>query len=276
MNGLEEVSLWKGWLHREAGDSDRASSSQFVSTRVCYAWGTMRYDLVMNFVGTNHGEPCPHCGITVVFSTTPKGRVPIEIIEHDFFDPSGSSLHWGKCPACSKLVIDFISWRGEHGVVVDSERLYPVVAIPPPLSTDIPARIADEYREAAKLRTISPRASATLARRCLQMALRDNGFEAKTLFKEIEIAKNDSRCSSDLIEKFNMVREVGNYAAHPTEDGSGNFLSVEPGELELLFAALEELFDVFYVKPKQHERLMSDVKRKIEIAKKPVEPVAGS
>lgn len=205
-----------------------------------------------------------------MFVVTDDYEVTIEVDR-----PIRKSLRWGTCPGCSELVIDSIISRFHTDEIVNAERLYPVIAISSPLPSDIPEAIADEYREAAKLRTISPRASAALARRCLQLGLRANGFRAKNLVKEIEKAEADSRCSSSLIAKLHAVRIVGNYTAHATEDENGNFLSVEPDELDLLFATIEEFFDVFYVKPKQHERQMAAVKRKVEAAKKPSGAVAN-
>ena len=188
-------------------------------------------------------------------------------IEHTPWDHEGLSLHWGRCPACEQLVVDLIAWHGLDKAIDRAERLYPVIPAVPQVSPDIPERIADEYREAAKLRTISPRASAILARRCLQLTLRDRGFKANTLGNELAKARNDADFPAPLAQQLDMLREVGNYAAHPTEDGNGSFLEVEPGELDLLFATLHELFEFFYVKPKLRERVMTEVRRKVDEAK---------
>lgn len=62
------------------------------------------------------------------------------------------------------------------------------------------------------------------------------------------------------------VDEVAERAAHGTEDGEGALLEVEPGELDALFAALDDFFDTFYVKLKRHQEAMAAIDRKISEA----------
>ena len=224
----------------------------------------------MIFVGPDTKEKCPHCGTVVVYATTSNYTVDLERHHDELGDLHGGvSLHWGRCPACSRIVIDIVSWQGQHEFVGAVERVHPVLPMPVPPPVEVPPEIGAEYIEAARLRTISPRASAALARRCLQLALHDHGFRARSLEQEIEKAEQAGKCSTVLAEKLHMVRMVGNYAAHGTPDDSGGFLTVEPGELEALFGALDEFFDVFYVKPARHEAHKEALNRKLVAAGKP-------
>ncbi|WP_083803471.1 DUF4145 domain-containing protein [Sagittula stellata] len=61
----------------------------------------------------------------------------------------------------------------------------------------IPTPIIEDYTEACRISLLSPKASATLSRRCLQGMIRDFcGIKEKNLFNEIEklkeMAKNGS------------------------------------------------------------------------------------
>ncbi len=68
-----------------------------------------------------------------------------------------------------------------------------------PLSKSVPVVVADDYREAYLIRSLSPKASAAPARRALQGMIRDfHGVVRDTLHQEIEAIKE--KCDSDLYE----------------------------------------------------------------------------
>ena len=55
---------------------------------------------------------------------------------------------------------------------------------------------------------------------------------------------------SYLGESIDAVRNIGNFAAHPTKSQrSGEILDVEPGEAEWNLEVLESLFDFYFVQP---------------------------
>jgi hypothetical protein len=110
--------------------------------------------------------------------------------------------------------------------------------------------------EAHAVRNTSRRGAAALGRRALQNALRDRGFKAKKLYDEIELAEKDPRATPSLVEKLHFIREVGNDGAHPNIDAVGQIIDVTEDELDLLLAALDEFFDLFYVRPAKHTAVM--------------------
>lgn len=77
-----------------------------------------------------------------------------------------------------------------------------------PLPNYIPQAIREDYEEACLIVSLSPKASATLSRRCLQGMIR-NFWEVKgdTLFKEIEAIK--SKVEPDVWEAIEAVRKEG-------------------------------------------------------------------
>jgi hypothetical protein len=112
------------------------------------------------------------------------------------------------------------------------------------------APIVADYREACLICDLSPKASATLARRCLQGMIRDYwGVSKGRLVDEIkEIEGKVDRLAWDAIE---AVRSIGNIGAHMEKD-IDVIVDVEPQEARLLIELIETLVDDWYVT--RHDR----------------------
>jgi len=97
----------------------------------------------------------------------------------------------------------------------------------------------------------SPMASAALSRRCLQHILRESGgIKEGTLAAEIDQVLKAGRLPNSVAEALDAVREIGNFAAHPTKSTStGDVIEVEPGEAEWNLNVVEALMDIYYVQP---------------------------
>ncbi len=109
----------------------------------------------------------------------------------------------------------------------------------------IPSPIQEDYYEACRIRDLSPKASATLARRCLQGMIRDFHDVSKArLVDEIEAIKD--RVDSDVWNSIEVVRSVGNIGAHMEKD-INVIVDVEPDEAQLLIGLIEQLVEDWYV-----------------------------
>lgn len=109
----------------------------------------------------------------------------------------------------------------------------------------IPEPIQEDYYEACRIRDLSPKASATLARRCLQGMIRDfHGISKSTLFDEIK--ELEGKIEQDVWESIDAVREVGNIGAHMKKD-INIIVDVESDEAQLLIGLIEQLVDEWYV-----------------------------
>ncbi len=181
-----------------------------------------------------------------------------------------------RCVLCKHFII-WLEWL--YGCpVARGELVYPLTRRPPSLSPDIPSDLREAYLEAWDLALFNERATAVMARRALQLALRKEGFEDRDLYNEIEKAKD--RVSDRLRTKLHFVRQVGLIGAHPLPekgvDGTRDYtalLDVEPGEVEALFAALDEFFDEFYVRPRRDQRQLDALNEKLKAAgKAPIAP----
>ena len=114
----------------------------------------------------------------------------------------------------------------------------------------VPEAVISDYKEACLIAALSPKASATLARRCLQGMIRD--FWAVKPGRLVdEIKAIEERVDADAWEAIEAVRHVGNIGAH-MENDINVIVDVEPEEAKLLIGLIESLVDEWYVS--RHER----------------------
>jgi hypothetical protein len=121
----------------------------------------------------------------------------------------------------------------------------------PPVPNEVPNNIASDYSEACLVLPDSPKASAALSRRALQHLLRDVGkIKEGNLANEIQQVLDSNQLPSYLSESIDAIRNIGNFAAHPSKSNStGEIVNVEAGEGEWNLEVLEMLFDFYYVQP---------------------------
>ena len=155
---------------------------------------------------------------------------------------------------------------GEQEVVI-----WPLQSARPPVPKQVPEHIGADYQEAALVLSLSPKASAALSRRCLQAVLREAG-NAKQHNLSQQINAVMPSLPSYIAESIDHIRNVGNFAAHPTKDqASGQIVDVEPGEAEWNLDVLDMLFDHYYVKPVLAKQKREELDAKLEAAgKKPM------
>lgn len=124
----------------------------------------------------------------------------------------------------------------------------------------IPPQIIEDYYEACRIRDLSPKASATLSRRCLQGMIRDfwGVKDKRTLYQEIEAIKE--KVDTSTWEAIDAVRGVGNIGAHMEKDVD-LIIPVEPEEAQLLIGLIETLFHEWYVVKHDREQRMGALKR---------------
>ncbi|KKS65948.1 MAG: hypothetical protein UV40_C0008G0011 [Parcubacteria group bacterium GW2011_GWA1_42_7] len=127
------------------------------------------------------------------------------------------------------------------------------------LSDYIPQPIQQDYYEACRIRDLSPKASATLARRCLQGMIRDFWEIKKSQLKD-EIDELKDKVDPDVWESIDAVRSVGNIGAHMEKD-INIIVDVEPGEAQLLIGLIEQLVDDWYVARESRKKRTEELKR---------------
>jgi hypothetical protein len=109
----------------------------------------------------------------------------------------------------------------------------------------IPQVVLNDYREACLIRDLSPKASATLSRRCLQGILRDF-WQLKAGRLVDEIAQIKDKVDPLTWGAIEAVRKIGNVGAHMEAD-INVIVDVDPDEAELLIGLVETLLREWYI-----------------------------
>lgn len=121
----------------------------------------------------------------------------------------------------------------------------------------IPVPIQQDYYEACRIRDLSPKASATLSRRCLQGMIRNFfGISESRLKNEIDAI--EEKVDPDVFAAIDAVRNVGNIGAHMEKD-INLIVDVESNEAQLLIELIEQLVEDWYVARKAKQTRLSKI-----------------
>lgn len=119
----------------------------------------------------------------------------------------------------------------------------------------VPKAIIDDYNEACLIKDLSPKASATLSRRCLQGIIRDFwNVKPGRLVDEIEAIKD--KIDPLTWQAIEAVRKVGNIGAHMEKD-INVIVDVDPQEAELLIGLIENLLKDWYITRENRKNQMT-------------------
>lgn len=126
----------------------------------------------------------------------------------------------------------------------------------------VPAPIREDYEEACAILETSPKASATLSRRCLQGILR-HFYKAtgKNLSKEIQSIKD--KFEPEVFEAVDILRKKGNIGAHMEKD-INLIVDIDDGEAKVLVNFIEMFIDESYVARHNREEKLKKVKALME------------
>lgn len=123
----------------------------------------------------------------------------------------------------------------------------------------VPESILQDYKEAKLIVNISPKASATISRRCLQTMIRDFWAikDKKSLHHEIEAIKD--KIDTNMYDAIMALKSIGNIGAHPEKD-INIIVDVEPDEAEELVWLIETLIEDWYMVRHDRENRISRIK----------------
>ena len=188
------------------------------------------------------------------------------------------------CPACNRFVLYLENGtgmppqqvgQGMQGVrlpvVIGTRLVWPKGIARAPVPPEVPPEIVEDYKEACLVLAESPKASAALSRRCLQLLLRTvANVKHGDLSGEIQQVLDSKTLPTPIAENVDAIRNIGNFAAHPNKSTStGEVLPVEPEEAEWNLEVLESLFDVYYVQPARAKTKRDALNKKLQDAGKP-------
>lgn len=176
------------------------------------------------------------------------------IVSDDQTVPDVVVLELSKCPNCGKTSVSLKSHYRSTGFHFS-------FSFPPPNAENfpeyVPSAICDDYIEAISIVDTSPKASATLARRCLQGMIHDFwGIKEKNLNAEITALKG--RVPAAQWNAIDALRKIGNIGAHMEKD-INVIVDVDPDEAKALIKLIELLIDKWYIARHDEEMLLADI-----------------
>ena len=207
---------------------------------------------------------CPFCGVNIPTSTDACFKhhplsfdgfeYPIRGMSTEY-EHSGIDIQYLKCPNCSSYVLNIKS----YGACFEPfETLIYPTTLAKHFPKYIPEQIRKDYEEAYSIVSLSPKASATLSRRCLQGIIHDFwNIKEKNLNAEITSLK--PLISPLLWKAIDGIRTIGNIGAHMESD-INVIVDIEPGEAEKLLKLIEHLIKEWYINRHDTEILFNEVK----------------
>ncbi len=176
----------------------------------------------------------------------------------------GYGIDISKCPKCKQDIITI-----EHGCFINAKLEvvkddYLITDVRPKFKgisfpDCVPLQIRQDYEEASAILRLSPKASATLSRRCLQGMIRDHfGVVRGRLNDEIIAIHERKLISEDVWNALNALRELGNIGAHMEKDVD-LIIDIDEGEAEKLVQLIEYLINVWYIEENKHALLIKGI-----------------
>lgn len=211
---------------------------------------------------------CPYCNRPQMASSKNYGILRGAIYLSDARDSFYGVVFALRClnNDCQKTSLDFDIFtyvsdgkgNSDAGEKIQDWKLWPA-SNSKPQPDYIPAPLRQDYEEACVIRDLSPKASATLARRCLQGMIRDFcgirrgnlDAEIKELRRVVEAGEAPAGVTPETVEGIDHVRSIGNIGAHMEKD-IDLIIDIEPDEAQILIGLVETLFEEWYVA--QHNR----------------------
>jgi len=216
----------------------------------------------------NFNWTCPYCSrdTTIVESNQLSATTDLSI-DNAFGEITRLTNNFIVCPnpECNKVTLfcemHLTEYDEQWSRRVKTEKLHTWNLLPDSFAKQfpnyIPKPILEDYFEASKIRDLSPKASATLARRCLQGMLRDYWKVSKGRLLD-EINAIEDKVDPIIWQSIDSVRKVGNIGAHMEKD-INLIVEVDPEEAKLLLELIEMLLEEWYVQRHEREKKLNGI-----------------
>lgn len=206
------------------------------------------------------GFQCPFCSaIMAVTPDTQTIRRPSFSFSDESpllkgFSDSCLDISFYQCPHCKEYTI---LAKGIGSAVKDVNTAIRPQSQARKYPDYIPLAIRSDYEEASAILYLSPKASATLSRRCLQGMIRDFFQISKgNLFEEINAIKD--KIPAEQWAVLDDVRRIGNIGAHMEKD-INLIVDIEPDEAQKLIKLIELLLQQWYIERHNQQELFADI-----------------
>lgn len=176
-----------------------------------------------------------------------------------FFELGGDSIynpshlynvHASKCFNCEDISL----W-------IYDKLTYPQRGEAPPVNSDLPEDIRQDYNEASSILDLSPRGAAALVRLCIQKLCLHLGQPGKNLNDDIGALVADG-LDKRVQKALDVVRVVGNHAVHPGQVD----LRDDRATAESLFRLLNVIAEKMISEPKHVDEIYNTLPTKAKEA----------
>lgn len=202
------------------------------------------------------GFRCPFCGQIMSVGSLTHSSKNVSFFANTSYDIPQLRVDIYKCPndSCNEETV-FVS--GENGYIGGKTILvYPesgAIRFP----EYIPGAIRSDYEEACAILNKSPKASATLARRCLQGMIRDF-WEIKKNRLIDEINALQGKIPAAQWMAIDALRQLGNIGAHMEKDVN-TIVDIDEGEADKLLQLIELLMEKWYINRNDEQALYNSI-----------------
>lgn len=225
---------------------------------------------------------CPHCdrAQTVVDKRWHQIVVPIKVGSTAEGNIASCTIAIGcSNPDCNKTTVVFsirpdknrdytsydADWDNDKALYIRRAR---PESFAKPQPDYIPHAIVEDYTEACLISVDSPKAAATLARRCIQGMIRDFAKISKSrLIDEVNALRDAVNAGNsppgvtiETVEAIDHLRSIGNIGAHMEKD-IDLIVPVDAGEAQALIELIEMLFDEWYVARNRRQERLAEISR---------------
>lgn len=228
------------------------------------------FNNLINDLGNNKlSMDCPYCHHRYVLSneTVEDSIIKFNIEDYKHKGKIGKIFHC-VCPnpQCQQPVISVELSYADYDPITqrytDIEHLLSSQLIPKNMAkifpNYIPKQLRNDYEEAYSILELSPKASATLSRRCLQGIIRDfYGICKKRLIDEIN--ELQGKIENELWDAIDSVRSLGNIGAHMESDVNV-IIDIDEDEAYQLIALIELLFEEWYIRREERSKKLKLIK----------------
>jgi len=162
-----------------------------------------------------------------------------------------------ECKTCKGLSLKTIySETVDSSGYINFDGMNSLYPISKEFPENMPFNIVKSYKEARKVKRISPVAFSILIRKSLEELCKDRKAKGKTLKGKIEYLAKNNILPSSFIKMVNSIRTFGNIGAHEIE------VDLTEEQVDILDDFFIALIEYVYIAPNKMKKLQDSLKKK--------------
>lgn len=212
---------------------------------------------------------CPHCG-----NRAPQRLLYRQCFQERTWSADGDEVDpvpWSTFVACCETCAHVLVYDNPADQLDGSDFAHGRLEYPRDdrLGVSIPARVAEIYMEAARIKQIAPNAFAVQIRRALEAVCENRNAKGSTLYERLRDLVAKGEMPPVLAKATDIMRLLGNIGAHST---STSVHQLHVNAIDDFFRAVIEYLYVAPSKVKQFEVQLKTVRQSSRSRSKPKSP----